>query len=101
MHDNDLAGLIAMRMRVLFGRAAVRCPTRVTDAIVSVERIQTNALFQIPELPFRTAQLEMLRTIDHSDTRRIVTAILELSQSVNDQRYDLFISNVSDNSTHN
>ena len=38
-HD-DLAGAVAVRMRVLLGRPAVRGPTRVADAVVAGERIR-------------------------------------------------------------
>ena len=58
--DDDLAGLIAVRMSVFLGRSPVRRPTRVTDAVVSVERMQTNAFLEIPQLPFGAAQFEMV-----------------------------------------
>ena len=35
--DDDPAGAVAMRMRVLFGRAAVRRPARVADAVFAVD----------------------------------------------------------------
>jgi hypothetical protein len=72
----------------------------VADAVISVERMQTNALFEIAQLPFRTTQLEMPRAIDNGDPRRIVSAVLEFPKTVDYQRHDLFVSNVSDNSTH-
>ena len=37
--DDDLAGAVAVRMRVLLGRPAVRRPARVADAVVAVDRI--------------------------------------------------------------
>ena len=51
----------------------------------------------------RRARLPLPRgpkVIDHRDPRRVISAILELSEAVYDQRHNLFISNVSDNSTH-
>jgi hypothetical protein len=100
MDNDNLARLIAMRVRIFFGRSSVRRPTRVTDAVISIERMQTNAFLEISQLPFRTTQLEMLMIIDDGDSRRIVPAILELPKTVDNQRHDLFVSNVSDNSTH-
>jgi hypothetical protein len=38
--------------------------------------------------------------IDDGNAGRIVTAVFELAQSVDNQRHDLFVSNVSDYSTH-
>ena len=35
VHDDDLAGAVAVRMGVLLGRAAVRRPARVADAVVA------------------------------------------------------------------
>ena len=37
--DDDLAGAVAVRMRVLLGRAPVRRPARVADAVVARQRI--------------------------------------------------------------
>ena len=48
--DDDIAFAIAVRMGVLFGRPAVRCPTRVADAIESIDRAGPNDFFQIPQL---------------------------------------------------
>ena len=38
VHDDDLAGAVAMGVRVLFGGAAVGGPAGVTDAVGAVER---------------------------------------------------------------
>ena len=37
--DDDPAGAVAVRMRVLLGRPAVRRPARVADAVVALERV--------------------------------------------------------------
>ena len=37
--DDDAAGAVAVRVRVLFGRPAVRGPARVADAVLAFERI--------------------------------------------------------------
>ena len=101
MNDDHLARLVAVRVSVLLGRAPVRRPTRVSDAVISVERVQANAFLKVAELPFRTPKFKMLSPVDHRDARRIVTAIFELPEAVDDQRHDLFITNVPDNSAHN
>src|SRR2546423_751751 len=38
--------------------------------------------------------------VDHCDARRVVPAILKLSQAVNYQRHNFFVPNISDNSAH-
>ena len=54
VNDDDLARLVAVRMRVFLGRTPVRRPTRVPDAVVAVERIQPDGFFEIPQLPLGT-----------------------------------------------
>src|SRR6478672_5667416 len=89
-----------MWMCVLLGRSPMRRPASVADAVCSVERMKTNALFEISQLAFGTAQLEMMLLVRDGDTGRIVSAILQLSKPVDYQRNDLFITYVTYNSTH-
>ena len=44
VHDDDAAGAVAVRMRVLLGRPAVRRPARVADAVETVDRIDADRL---------------------------------------------------------
>ena len=37
--DDDAAGAVAVRVRVLLGRTAVRRPARVADAVLALERV--------------------------------------------------------------
>jgi len=87
-------------VRVLFGRPAVGGPPGVPDAVRSVERVFAQSLFEIAQLAFSSLNFEVMILIDDGDPRGIVTAIFELAQSVDNQRYDLFVSNVSNYSTH-
>ena len=48
--DDDAARAVAMRMRVLFGRPAVRRPARVAEAVLAVHRIRGEDLLEIREL---------------------------------------------------
>ena len=100
MNDDDAARAVAMRMRVLFGRSAVSGPTRVADAVSAVERTETNRLFEIAQLTFRAKNLELVLFVDDGDTGGVVTAIFEFSQPIDNQRNDLFIAYVTNNSTH-
>src|SRR5688500_17344590 len=100
MDDHDLARLISVRMDVLLGRPTVRGPARMADAVGTVKRIQPDAFLEVAKLPFRPAKFEMVLIIRDGYPGRIVTAILELPKAVDDQRYDLFIPNVTDNSAH-
>src|SRR5690349_20059308 len=99
MDHNHAAGTVAMWMRVLYGRTAVSGPTRVADAVRAVERTEPNRLFEIAQFAFGATNLEIVLFIDDSDARRVVTAILEFAQPVDDERHYLFIANVTNNST--
>jgi hypothetical protein len=89
-----------MWMGVLFGWPSMGRPTRVAYAVCAVQRMESNRLFEISQFTFGTAQLEMMLFIGNGYSGRVVPAILELSQTVEDQRHNLFITNVTDNSTH-
>src|SRR5690242_3826655 len=58
VHYNYTPAAIAMRMGILFGGASVGCPTRVADAVSSIERLQADNFFQIPQLAFSAADLK-------------------------------------------
>ena len=78
MDDDDAAGAVAVRVRVLFGRAAVRGPARVADAEGAVERVLAQNLFQIPQLACRAPQFELLAPrMAHGNSRRVITAVFE------------------------
>ena len=100
VNDDDAPGAIAMRMRVLFSRPAVSGPARVADAVGSIERTQANDFFEVAQFSFGAPNLEIVAFINDGDAGRVVTAILELAQAVNDQRHNLLVSNVTNNSTH-
>ena len=56
--DDDLAGAVAVRVRVLLGRPSVRRPARVADAVVAVERVQRDGLLEVRELAGAAPQLD-------------------------------------------
>jgi hypothetical protein len=98
-HD-DLSRTVAVRVRIFLSRSSVRRPPRMPDAIRPVKRLEPDRFLKIPQLPFGSTQFKMLILINNRDARRIVSAILQLPKPVNYQRHNLFISNVSNNSTH-
>src|SRR5687767_15741731 len=89
-----------MRVGVFFSRASVRGPARVADAVGAIKRAKPDRFFEVAQFAFGTTYLELVTFVDHGDTRGVVTAILELAQSVDDQRHDLFVTYISNNSTH-
>ena len=100
MHDDHLAGAIAMRMGVFLGRASVRGPARVPDAVEAVDRRMADRLLEIAQLAGGAAQFELAVRPDDGDARGIVSAILEAAQAVQNQRYNFLRADVSDDATH-
>ena len=74
VNDDDVAA--AMRMSILLRRAAVRCPARMADARGAVSGRYGSFAARLSSLP--TARECGSDRRDRRDTRRIVTAILEL-----------------------
>ena len=97
--DDDLAGAIAVRMRVLFGRTAVGRPSRVADAVVAGDRVRADHLFEVGELAGAPPQVDRA-VADHRDARRVVAPVLEAPQSVDEDGNDVLRSDVADDSAH-
>ena len=97
--DDDAPGAVAMRMRVLLGRPAVRRPARVADAVVPVERVDREDLFEARQLAGAAPQLDLAVAHDR-DARRVVAAILEPPQPVDQNRQNLLLADVADDPAH-
>ena len=100
VHDYDLAGAIAMGVRIFFRRTAMSCPTRVPDTVSPVERLQADYFLQIAQLAFRSPDLQPRPVPRHRDPRRIVSPIFQLPQSFNNDRDNLLLAHISHNAAH-
>ena len=97
--NDDTARAVAMRMRVLFSRAAMRGPSRMAKAIDADERLSLNGVFEVDQ--FARAAPHFDRAVLHDgDAGGVIAAILELAQSLDQDRHDWLRSNVADNSAH-
>jgi hypothetical protein len=85
-----------VRMRILFGRAAVRRPSRVPDSDVALQRRVGQQVAKIFELAFGAANLELATIDDGCDSGRVVAAILQAGQSSEQNWVSLARSDVSD-----
>ena len=65
---------------------ALRGPARVPDTVYAVERIEANRFLKVRSLP-ELGESQLAVVPDDRDAGRIVTAILESSKAVQDQRY--------------
>src|SRR6266850_1009187 len=76
-YDNA-PGAIAVWMGVFFSGPAVSGPACVSNSVSSVERAKPDNFFEVAKLSLSAAYFEQVAFVDHSDTGRIITAILEL-----------------------
>ena len=81
VHDRDLA--VHVRMRVALGGTPVRRPARVADAGVTLQRLLQQAAFEVAQLALGAAALEVA-VLDGGDAGRIIAAILEPAQGVDE-----------------
>src|SRR6266852_859334 len=71
---DDSSGAVAMRVSVFFSGTPVRGPASVANPIRTVERLEANDLFQIPQLALSPANLQTIAIATHGDPRWIVAA---------------------------
>ena len=100
VHDDDLAGAVAMGMGVLFRRTAVRGPAGVADAVGAVERLQADDLFQVAQLALGAAHLQAFAVAGDGDAGRVIAAILQPPQAVDDDGNDLLLAYITDDAAH-
>src|SRR5712691_10957926 len=100
VHHYHLAGAIAVRMCILFCRTPVRCPAGVTDAVGAIERLEPDGLFQVAQLALGTAYLQAAAVARHSDSGRVIAAIFQPPEAVNNHGNHPLIAYVSDDATH-
>ena len=91
---------VAMRMGIFFGGAAVGGPAGVSDAVGAVERLEADDFFQIAQLAFGAPDLQAFAVAGDRDSGRVVAAILQLSQALDDDGDDLLLTYISDNAAH-
>src|SRR5690242_14027849 len=86
-------------MGVALGRAAMGGPARMTDPRVSRQGFGQKPAFEVPELAFGTAAIEMA-VLDGGDAGTIVAAILETTKRVHEIVRDGLGAQNANNATH-
>ncbi len=89
-----------MRMRVFLGGAAVRGPARVPDAVDAIEGSIAGWLLRDYAVCRRRAEYRASRSADDRDSCRIIAAVFEPSEAVENQRDNFFRSDISNNAAH-
>src|SRR3984957_14458318 len=79
VYHHDLAGAVAVRMRVFFSGTSVRGPARMTNAIAAIQGLKADRLFQIAQLALGAPKLQPVAVAGDCDPCRIVPAIFQPS----------------------
>ena len=100
VHDDDLAGAVLMGMRVLFGRPAVRGPTRVPDAVDALERLRVDGLLEVDELARASTPFDEAVSHDSDARRSRSPRYSRRRKPVEQHRHDFLRAEISDDSAH-
>ena len=95
--DGHLLG--GVRMRVRFGRRAMRRPARMADAGGAGERLRLQLGFEVDELAAGAAARQK-PVLERRDAGRIIAAIFEPLQRVDDERRDRLPPQNADDPAH-
>ena len=98
--DDDVAGAIAVRMRVLFSGSTVGGPASVADTVAAIDGIEPHGFFQVAKLAGSAADAESFVVAIYGDSGRIVTAVFEFLQTFQDDRDCSLLADVADNAAH-
>ena len=97
VHDGN--ALVHVRMRVALDRLAVRRPARVAEAGAALQGMVGEPQLQVLELALGAAAIEMA-VLDGGDARRIIAAIFEPPQRVDEIAGDRLLSKNADDAAH-
>src|SRR3954468_6303864 len=89
-----------MGVGILFGGTSVGGPAGVSNSVSAIERLGADDFFQIAQLAFGATDLETFAIASDRDSRGIIAAIFQLSKALDDDRDDVFLPHISDNSAH-
>src|SRR5690606_2655783 len=91
---------IVDRMGVALRRRPVGGPAGVAEAMAAGERLLFEQIAQAVELAFGLDGGELAVLADHHHSGGVVAAIFEALEAIDEQRHDLAIADVSNDSTH-
>ena len=99
VHDDDAASAVAVGVCVLFRRPAMRGPACVPDPVFTVERVDGEDVLEARQLARAATQLDVA-VLDDCDTSRVVAAVLEPPQSVDEDWKNFLVADVADDAAH-
>jgi len=99
--DDDAPGAVAMGVGIFFRGAAVRGPAGVPDAEGALDGVLEKNLFEIAQLAGSAPDFERgSGRAANSDASRIVSAVFEPPQPLNDDGNYFLGTNIANNSAH-
>ena len=97
--DDQPAAAVAVRVGVLLRGPAVGGPPRVADAVLAVHRLGADDLLQQIELAGAAPHLD-LAGADEGDAGRVVAAVLQAPQPVDEHRHGRLGAEIADDPAH-
>ncbi|MNZ69025.1 hypothetical protein D3C78_873100 [compost metagenome] len=99
MNNRELRSIINMRMRIHIRRLPMSCPACMTDSDTSDKRLFAQQAFEIRQTPLGFRNFQAVLRVD-CNTCRVISAIFQLLQSLDQNVLRAAITNISYNSTH-
>ena len=97
MHDRDPVG--GMRVRVALGRPAVGRPAGVPNAGRALKRLARELAFEVAQLAFGAPAHEAAG-FQRGDARRVIAAVFEALERIDELHRDRLAAEYADNSAH-
>src|SRR5438552_1539069 len=98
--DDERTAAVGVGVGVVVGRPAVGGPPGVPDPDSAGERALAQDALKILDAPGRAPDLQRSRRREHGDTSRVIAAVLEALEALEDDADGALVSDVADDPTH-
>ena len=98
--DHERTAAVRVRMGVVVGRPAVGGPAGVPDPDGSAQRAVAQDALEHLDTTGRAPDLERSRRREHRDAGRVIAAIFEALEALQDDADRTLVSDVADDATH-
>jgi hypothetical protein len=96
---NDRNNIGGVRMCIVFGRSAMRCPAGMTDTDIAPKRFAIEPRFERAQLAFRATPAEHA-VVERGNASRVIASVLKALEGVDQLLCNRFRSQDSDYSAH-
>src|SRR5262249_12227 len=98
--DHERTAAVRVGMGVVVGRPAVGGPPGVPDPDGAGERALAQDALEVLDAPGRAPDLQRSRRREHGDTSRVIAAVLEALEALQDDAHGALVSDITDNPAH-